>query len=70
MVEQVDEILQEMQADYPESTPRIKLLEDTQLGIVAWIGLDHYNGIENIPTEEGRQLVRRAVVEWERRTGV
>lgn len=69
MVEQVDDILQEMQTDLPINTARIKLMENTQHGIVAWIGLEHYNGIENIPNEEARQLVKRAVAEWERRAG-
>jgi hypothetical protein len=69
MVEQVDLILQEMQADLPIQSSRIKLVDDMQHGIVVWIGLEHYAGIDNIPSEEGRKLVRSAVAEWERRAG-
>ena len=69
MVEEVDAILAEMQSDLPPNATRIKLMGDMQHGIVAWIGLDHYDGIDNIPDEAARQLVRRAVAEWERRAG-
>jgi hypothetical protein len=69
MVEQVDDILREMQADLPANTPRIKLRDNMHHGVVVWIGLEHYDGIENVPDEQARQMVKRAVAEWERRAG-
>ncbi len=69
MVDQVDDILREMQADLPSNVERVKLRGDPQHGITVWIGLEHYDGIDNVPDEQARQLVKRAVAEWERRAG-
>jgi hypothetical protein len=68
IVEQIDAILQEMVRDTPLYTRGIRLAEDSRHGVVAWVGIEHYEGIDTVPYPEIQQLIRRAVAEWERRT--
>jgi len=64
---QVDEILQEMLKSSPLANRAIRLMELPQKGMVVMIGLDQFDGVESVPDEEIRQILRAAVAEWERR---
>ncbi len=67
IAEQVDEILQEMLETSPLHSKAIRLLELPQRGMVVMIGLDQYQGVDAVPDEEVRSIIRAAVAEWERR---
>jgi len=67
IAEQIDEILQEMLSESPLQSRAIRLLELPQKGMVVMVGLDQYAGIDAVPNEEIRRLIRSAVSEWERR---
>jgi len=67
IAEQVDEILQEMLEESPLRSKAIRLLELPQKGMVVMIGLEQYQGVEAVPDEEVRSLIRSAAAEWERR---
>ncbi len=64
---QIDEILQEMLEESPLSTKAIRLLELPAKGMVVMVGLDHYEGVDAVPDEDIRNVIRAAVAEWERR---
>jgi hypothetical protein len=67
---QVDEILQEMLKDSPLASRAIKLLELPGKGMVVMVGLDQYDGVDSVPDQEIRDLLRAAVAQWEvRATG-
>lgn len=67
IVGQIDLILQEMLEGTPLLSKGVHLYEDPRKGVVVWIGLDHYEGIDNVPDPEIKGLIRGAVAEWERR---
>lgn len=67
IVGQIDLILQEMLEGSPHHSKGVHLYEDPRKGVVVWVGLDHYEGIDNVPDPEIKQLIRSAVAEWERR---
>jgi len=64
---QIDEILQEKLQDSPYATSLIRLVELPSKGVVVKVGMDQYEGVDAVPDEAIRQLIRSAVAEWERR---
>jgi hypothetical protein len=68
LAEQVDEILQEKIAANPDETPPIRLVDSVLGGLVVEVGTDRYEGIDAVPDEGIRQVIREAVREWEKRS--
>lgn len=64
---QIDEILQGKLAGTPLEKRNIHLTESASEGVVVQVGLDQYPGIDAVPDEEVRNLIRSAVAEWEKR---
>jgi hypothetical protein len=62
---QVDDILQRILAESPLAGRGIQLSESPE-GVVVEVGVDKYLGVDAVPDEEVRQLIRQAVAEWER----
>lgn len=67
IVGQVDDILQKKLANSPLSKKGIRLKEDPQKGMVIWVGLDFYEGIEEVPVEI-RGVIKASIREWEKET--
>lgn len=67
IVAQIDEILQEKLLGTPMEKRGVRLVEFPNQGMVVLIGLDKYEGVDEVPDEEIRQLIRSAVKEWEAR---
>ncbi|MHC1781533.1 MAG: hypothetical protein AB9891_02005 [Anaerolineaceae bacterium] len=70
IVEQIDEILQDMVAGTPLAEKSIRLVEEPNSGVIVWIGLEHFEGINNVPDIEARTIIQAAVREWEKRSEV
>ncbi len=68
IVEQINDILQETIKDTPLAGRMIRLVEDPREGVVVWIGLEHYPGVDAVPDQEVKAALRIAASEWERRT--
>jgi len=69
IVEQIDDILQEIiKKDTSLSARAIRLLEDPREGVVVWVGIEHFNGVDTVPYPEVKAVLRQAAAEWERRT--
>lgn len=64
---QIDEILQARLADTPFEKKGIHLAETPGGGVVVQVGLEQYPGIDAVPDDEVRNLIRSAVAEWEKR---
>jgi hypothetical protein len=69
---QIDEILQLKLASctldhLPAERRAIRLLELPGRGMVVMVGMDRYEGVENVPDAEIRSLIRESVEEWEKR---
>jgi hypothetical protein len=68
IVEQIDEILQEMlKKDASLANRGIRLVEDPREGVVVWVGLEHFTGVDTVPHSEVKAVLRQAAAEWERR---
>jgi hypothetical protein len=65
MVEQIDEILAEQIKGTPMENRGLRIVQDN-IGVVVWVGLDHYDGIESVSDPEIKAAVRRAVETWEK----
>ena len=67
MVTQVDAILQEKLPLAGIKKGAIRLTEFPQSGMVVWVGLEQYNGIDEVPYKRVRSIIRESVSEWENR---
>ncbi len=65
VVGQIDEVLQEMLNENGMETRSIHLAQDPTLGVVVWVGTEHYAGIDEVPDEEIRRVIKAAVKKWE-----
>ncbi len=65
IVAQIDVVLQEMLEHSPLKSQGIRLSENPYHGVIVWIQGNHYEGIENIPDPEIKELIRKAVSRWE-----
>lgn len=65
---QIDEILQERLAGTPLDQRGIRLLDSPDGGVVVFIGIENYDGVDAVPDEEVRRAIRAAVTEWEKRS--
>lgn len=67
IVAQIDEILQEKLEGSHLERRGIRLMEFLGKGMVVMVGLDQYEGVDEVPDEEVRNLIRSSVKEWENR---
>jgi hypothetical protein len=65
MVEQINAILEKRLQERPELSRGIRLAEGPGGAIKVYVGIDSYNGIDDVPGAEIRELIREAVAEWE-----
>ena len=42
------------------------ITEDPFKGVIVWVGLDKYEGIDDVPDKDIRIVIRAAVAEWEK----
>ena len=68
MVAQIDEILQEILASGSLANKGIRLTEEPRQGVIVWVGLTRYIGIDTVPDPEVKTAIRTAVSKWERRS--
>jgi hypothetical protein len=67
IVAQVDEILQEKLKGSPLADRGIRLMELPDQGMVVMVGVNKYNGVDEVTDEEVKGIIRSAVDEWDRR---
>jgi hypothetical protein len=66
MVFQINEILQTHLAGTPLANQGIRLQEALHGGVLVYIGLEKYEGIDAVPNPEIKDLIRQSVAEWEK----
>jgi hypothetical protein len=66
MVDEINEILERMLKEETGNRKAIKLVEMLDGGVNVYIGVDSYP-IDEVPFEDVRQFIRKAVSEWEQR---
>ena len=69
IVEQVDDILQELLESSPMAETQIRLTEMPNKGVIVWVGNEYYEGINAVPDEDVKRIIRQAVKKWEEVSG-
>jgi hypothetical protein len=70
IVEQVDEVLQELLESSLLKGRNIRLTELPNKGVTVWVGNEYYDGINAVPDEDVKRIIRQAVKKWEESSGV
>jgi hypothetical protein len=65
IVAQIDSILQARLAGTPLAEKGVRLQESPEGGVLVWVGLNKYEGIEDVPDEGIKAALKGAVAEWE-----
>ena len=68
MVAQIDAILQVKLNAADMQKWAVRLVEFPDRGMVVMVGLEQYDGIDAVPYERVRKMIREAVAEWEQRS--
>ena len=67
IVEQINDILQENLKTHPALNKGIRLAEDPREGVIVWVGLEHFTGVDAVTDPEVKGVLKEAVQDWERR---
>lgn len=65
IVGQINMVLQKNIANTPLASRGISLMESVTGGVNVYIGVQHYEGIDEVPDEEIKAAIRAAIKEWE-----
>ncbi len=68
IVEQINDILQDNLKAHPALNKGIRLSEDPREGVIVWVGLEHFTGLDAVTDPEVKEILKEAVTEWEKRT--
>ena len=67
MVGQINTILQLRIANTPLSSQGVTIMESTSGGVIVYVGINKYEGIEDVPNEDVKAAIRAAIAEWEKK---
>ncbi len=67
IVGQIDQVLQDLLPGSAFADRKIRLLEVPNQGVIVQVDRDQYPGIDSVPDQEIRGLIRQAVSTWEAR---
>ena len=62
---QIDTILQARLAGTPLGERGIFLTQSPEGGVIVYVGLTRYNGVDEVPDPEIKAAIRAAITEWE-----
>jgi hypothetical protein len=64
-VAQIDSILQAQLAGTPLGERGIRLQESPEGGVIVWVGLNKYQGVDDVPDDQIKAAIRAAINTWE-----
>lgn len=67
IVSQIDSILQAHIVGSPLAEKGIRLQESPEGGVIVWVGMNKFQGVEDVPDEQIRAAIRTAIAKWESR---
>lgn len=67
IVAQIDQILQDRLAGTPLAGKGIQLQESPEGGVIVWVGMQRFEGIDAIPAPQVKAAIRQAVEAWEKK---
>jgi len=65
IVAQVDSILQTQLAGTPLMDKGIRLQESPEGGVIVWVGIRKYEGIDEVPDDQIKAAIRAAITTWD-----
>lgn len=65
IVGQINRVLQKNIVNTPLASRGISLMESVTGGVNVYIGVQHYEGLDDVPDEEIKAAIRAAIKEWE-----
>lgn len=65
IVGQINMVLQKRMANTPLASRGVSLMESVTGGVNVYIGVQRYEGIDDVPDEEIKSAIREAISEWE-----
>jgi hypothetical protein len=65
IVEQIDAILHAQLAGTPLMEKGIRLQESPEGGVIVWVGINKYQGLEDVPDDQIKAVIRAAISAWE-----
>src|SRR6266487_78997 len=65
IVTQIDTILQERLAGTPLEERGVFLTQSAEGGVIVYVGLTRYNGVDEVPDPEIKAAIRAAITAWE-----
>jgi hypothetical protein len=65
IVGQINMVLQKSIANTPLVSRGVSLLESPTGGVSVYVGVQRYEGVDDVPDEEIKAAIRAAIVEWE-----
>jgi len=67
MVGQINAILQLNIANTPLASQGITMTESLSGGVTVYVGVNKYEGVEDVPNEDVKAAIRAAITEWEQK---
>lgn len=67
IVAQIDAILHAQLAGTPLMEKGIRLQESPEGGVIVWVGIQKYEGIDGVPDDQIKGAIRAAISAWENR---
>ena len=67
MVGQINAILQLRIANTPLSSQGVTMMESPSGGVIVFVGVNKYEGVEDVPNEDVKAAIRAAIAEWEQK---
>jgi hypothetical protein len=65
IVEQIDAILQSQMIGTPLIERGIRLQESPEGGVIVWVGMEKFEGVNEVPDEQIQAAIRAAISVWE-----
>jgi hypothetical protein len=65
IVAQVDSVLQARLFGTSLADKGVRLQESLEGGVLVWVGINKYEGIDDVPDEQIKAAIRAAITEWE-----
>jgi len=66
IVEQINDHLNQVIAETPGAKQGISLEDDGHHGVIVWVGIERYEGVDAVPDLEVQTLIKEAVSRWEK----
>lgn len=65
IVEQINAKLEELMVETSSQNKGLRLEDNGHQGVVVWVGIERYDGVDAVPYPDAQKLIKEAVARWE-----